>query len=447
MKPVNAMAPDALEMLFAPWLQLPEDFGHPRRNRLFSPSRTFWLFLAQVLSKGGACREMVHRFLAERVRHGGHPASPRTGAYCRARGRLRMEDIQSVYTALAADGQVRNFWCCRTVSVVDGSSVSMPDTPENQRCYPQPKGQKPGCGFPVLRLVAVFSLATGFLLGAAKDALAVSERTLYRRLWHLFEAGTVLLCDRGFCSYAELYLLKMRDLDCVTRNHQCRSKGVRRLEKLGKGDYLVEWSKTKVRPKWMTKEEWDALPSAYVLRQCHLNIEERGFRTKSIVVTTTLLDPRPYTKEALAQLYRRRWRVELYLRDLKTTMAMDVLRCKTPDMVDKELTMYFIAYNLIRALTLQVAHHCKATVDRISFEGACAAVRQWAPVLAATGHADLRRRLHTALLHAIARDTLPLRPNRNEPRARKRRPKNYPLLTNPREDFQEIPHRNRYRKP
>ncbi len=419
----------------------------------FPPSRTFWLFLSQVLEENGTCREALSKFLAWLALEKKRTASPRTTGYCRARKRLRQQDITDAHQQVVRSVEERTganaLWCGRRVSVIDGSSVSMPDTVANQNKYPQPKGQNKGCGFPVMRIVGVFSLATGALLDLAKGALSVHERTLLRSLWDLFEPGDVALADRGFTGYADLYYLKERDVDCVMRNHQRRKKGVSQLKRLGKNDRLVAWHKTArhSRPKWMNKQQWEDMPDRFTVRQLTVTVNVPGFRTETIVIVTTLLNPQTFPASAFAELYRKRWAVELYLRHLKTTMGMDVLRCKTPEMVDKELYMHLIAYNLVRAIMLEAATAYAVHLERLSFKGSIATIRQWAPALAQAQCApEDPDNLYELMLRYIANDPVPHRPNRTEPRAKKRRPKNYPLLTKPRGQFKEIPHRNRYKK-
>lgn len=419
----------------------------------FPPSRTFWLFLSQVLAVDGSCRETLRRFLAWLALEKKARASAKTAGYCKARKRLRIKDIEGVHKSVAASVQHAQggagLWCGRRVKVVDGSSVSMPDTPENQETYPQPKTQKPGCGFPVMRIVGVFSLATGVLLDVAKSALSVDERTLFRTLWDVFEPGDVALADCGFCSFADFFYLKQRGVDPVMRNHQRRKKGVTQLKRLGKNDRLVAWHKTPVhlRPKWVGKPQWLAMTDRLTVRELTVRVNVPGFRTKTVVIVTTLLDDKAFPARAFAQLYRRRWAVELYLRHIKTTMGMDILRCKTPDMVEKELWMHVIAYNLVRAIMLEAATTYAVRLERLSFKGTIATLRQWAPTLAqAQSDPQQSAPLYRLMLYYIAADPVPHRPDRIEPRAKKRRPKNYPLLTKPRRIFKEILHRNRYRK-
>jgi hypothetical protein len=440
---------DELAHLFGRWVPLEKHLDAERR-RLFSPERTFWLFLSQVLSADGSCQEAVRKFLAWRALEGEKPASSRTGAYCKARQRLSKGSLADTHRDMvqglkALEGEEAR-WCGRTVKVVDGSAVSMPDTPENQARYPQPGTQKPGCGFPVMRIVALFTLSGGFLLDAARGALRVHERTLAHQLWEHLNEDDVLLADRGFCSYGDCYLLRQRGVDCVMRNHQRRTTGIRQIKRIGKGDRLIQWLKSKPCPKGWNKDDWAAVPDTLLVREITINAGVPGFRTRNIVIATTLLDPALFPKEAFAELYRRRWRVELFLRDIKITMGMDILRCKTPDMVEKELYMHFIAYNLIRRLMCNAAREHHLPPDRLSFKGTVATVRQWAPIMAAVTNHEKQQAMTAALLNAIARDPVPLRPNRTEPRALKRRPKNYQRLTKPRKEFIECQHRNKYKK-
>lgn len=339
-------------------------------------------------------------------------------------------------------------WRQRRVKIVDGTGLSMPDTKANQKIYPQSQRQKPGCGFPVMKLVVTFSLATGAILGFVKGTLHDAERVLFKDLWDLFEPGDVLLADSAFCSYADFYFLSQRHIDCVMANHQRRTKGLQFVKSLGKEDRLVYWIKMKSCPTWLEKSQWDKVPEKLLIREVSFLVTIRGFRTKRITLATTLFDQRQYPKEDLAQLFRRRWMAELYLRDIKITMGMDILRCKTPDMVHKELIMFMIAYNLIRSLILHSSMILQAHMDRLSFKGTLALLRQLnPPTLRLIPSRKREKTLYKTALRIIAKDIVPDRPDRQEPRARKRRPKNYQLLNKPRSHFQEIPHRNKYSKP
>ncbi len=435
---------------FTPWLDMADAFGQPERDRLFSPSITGWLFLGQVLSADGSCRQAVRKFLAWLAWAEGKEASPNSAAYCKARGRLSLEAIQGAHRDLTARIEqappAQRRWYGRRVTVVDGTGLSMPDTAENQRHYPQSKGVKPGCGFPEMRVAALFSLATGVLLHCAHAHRKVHERTLLRRLWDHLEPGDVLLADRGFCAFADYHFLLERGIDSVMRLHQRRTVGLRILKRLGPGDTLVQWDKMKPAPKWLTQQQWAAVPTTLTVRHITVTVDIPGFRSKSITIATTLLDHRKYPAHAFAGLYRQRWMAELCFRDIKISLGMDILRCKTPEMIHKELAMHIIAYNLIRATMLDAALQSGQVPEGISFKGTVQTLRQWMPIIALAPPGQ-QGQLQDAMIAAIARDPIPNRPNRCEPRARKRRPKNYQLLTKPRHEFKENPHRNRYTKP
>jgi len=434
-----------LQTLFERFLPLPEDFGVSERKRLYTPARVFWIFLAQVLSADGACTNAVLGFLAWLKQATGQEGSPGTGAYCCARQLLPLGQIKALHTSLAdaLDRDEPLFWG-RRVRVVDGSALSMPDTPENQKAWPQPSGQKPGCGFPIMRVLAVFSLSTGVWRHVRVSPLSIGERTLFRSMWDQFAAQDIALCDTGFCGYTEFVLLKRRGVDCVMHNHQCRKTGLRELTRFGRHDRLVAWFKGTRRPQWIAEEAWDELPETFLVREITVMVEIPGFRSKTVIIATTLLDPKRYRAQEIAELYRRRWAIELFLRDIKISMGMDVLRCKTPDMVEKEMVMHIIAYNLVRALMREAARKHSASLERISFKGTCDAIRNWAPILAMASSRK-QASLSKALLRSIARNRVPHRPNRAEPRAKKRRPKNYQLLTQPRHLFKECPHRHKYK--
>ena len=408
----------------------------------------FWLFLSQVLSADRCCRETLRNFLG-RLALEGKSASGRTAGYCKGRRRLRQEDLDVALARLARKIRAvhgpAGLWFGRPVKVVDGSGLSMPDTPSLQKLYPQPKGAKKGCSFPVMRVVALFCLSTGVLTGLAKGSLHVGERALFRSLWDELQGGDVVLADRGFCGYAEFYFLRGRGMDCVMRNHQRRTVGKTVLKSLGPGDRLIQWLKSKPGPAWPDKTTWQALPQTLTLREITFQVAVKGFRVETITVVTTLLDPERFPADAFADLYRRRWSAELFLRDIKTTMGMDLLRCKTPEMVHKELAIHLVAYNLVRLAMLEAARKHNAPVERLSFKGTLSTIRSWTPIFAALGK-PRRRALWKALLDCLAADLLPHRPNRLEPRARKRRPKNYQLLNKPRRFFREIHHRNKYTK-
>jgi hypothetical protein len=330
--------------------------------------------------------------------------------------------------------------------VVDGTGVSMPDTRENQKVWPQQSHQKEGCGFPTARICACFSLATGGLLSFKIGNKKSAELQLFRQQWDTFRIGDIFLGDKGFCSYYDQANLKKRGIDSVitlARRHPVSAADA--LKVLGENDLLIRWKK----PLWnkrsaYTHDQWKALPHELVLRQIHVTVTVPGFRTKSFYIVTTLTDSSRYTVEELAELYLQRWQVELFFRDIKTTMGMDILRGKTPEMVEKEIIMHFIAYNSIRMLMYEAAEEAGVDADRLSFKGALQALRQWEPHLIQIRFSKRKRqRVISDLYNAIASNQVPYRPDRSEPRCVKRRPKPYQHLTKVRHLMKETPHRGR----
>jgi hypothetical protein len=424
------------------------EFGVGSRLRRFSSLITFWAFLLQVLSPNAACREAVRKVQAWwKLRHK-KELSKHTSAYCQARARLPNEALLGIHEHLRQrlEGHVPQdqLWLGRRVKIVDGTTVSMPDTPQNQAAYPQPSSQKPGCGFPLMKLVGIFSLASGALLHFAYEHLRVHESQLLRRLWSWLETGDVLLADRGFCSYLTMASLLGRGIDSVMRLHSARKVDFRRGQYLGEDDRLVTWQKPAQRPATCSPEDFAELPQTLTLRLIRLHVQPRGFRTRLIVLVTTLLDAKDYPAEAIRALYLERWTVELHFREIKTILRLDVLRCLTPKMIEKELILHVIAYNLIRSLMQHAALRHRVCLARLSFKGALDSLRHFADaVQAAHGRPRKQAELLDYLLETIAADQVPHRPNRSEPRAKKRRPKNYQLLTKPRHQMGNLPHRNR----
>jgi IS4 transposase len=410
-------------------------------GRIFSPLVTLWVFLGQVLSADHSCRAAVARLIAHRLARGQSPCSPETGAYCQARRRLPETFFADVARQagrrLEAGVDPHWLWKRRRVYVYDGSSVSMPDTPGNQRDYPQPDTQKPGLGFPLARLAAVFSLACGAVLDLGTCRYAgkgQSELGLLRALWDMFVPGDVLLADRLMCSWAEMVMLKGRGVDAVTRLSKRRAD-FRRGKRLGQGDHIVKWLKP-TKPRSMDRETYNGLPEFLMVRETRVHVEQPGFRSDTIIVATTLLDAEEISKGDLGQLYRARWNAELDLRSLKRTMQMDVLRCKTPELVRKEIWAHVLAYNLIRTIIAQAGSQHGIDPRSISFKGAIQTLEAFQPMIALQGEQDatFRGHLYQQLLNAIASHRVADRPDRYEPRLRKRRPKHYGFLRKPRQE-------------
>lgn len=417
--------------------------GYLWRDRIWNPVLTFWTFLVQVLHPGSSCREAVAQVLAEQAGQSEPRISPDASAYCQARQRtplsLFVAALQKVSRVLEERTAGNLLWHDRRVRVVDGSSCSMPDTPALQEAFGQPDGQKPGCGFPVARLVALFSWASGGVLDVAIGAYRSSEVMLVPALWEQLERGDIVLADRFYCTYVVLADLLTRGCDAVFRLHGARSRTLdfRTGKRLGPQDRRIIWDRPTICPRGLSREQWMSLPEHLTMRVLRFSTQVPGFRSRTIVVATTLLDPQNYPREEIAALYGDRWTVELRLRDIKTTMRMDILRGKSPDIVRKEILMHLLAYNLIRALMWQAARTHGRSLHRLSFAGTIQHLNALAPYLWLYAGTRRYAALHSLLLEWIARDRLPPRPARIEPRAVKRRPKEYDLLNKPRQQLRQ----------
>lgn len=409
-------------------------------DRIYSPLVTLWVFLGQVLSADHSCRAAVARLIAHRISRKQCPCSSETGAYCQARKRLPEEFVSDMARrtgqALEARVDAKWLWKSRRVYVYDGSSFSMPDTAENQRAYPQPLTQKPGLGFPLARIAAIFSLACGAVLDVGICRYAgkgQSELGMLRTLWNTFRPGDVMLADRLMCAWTEIVMLQQRSVDSVCRLAAHRKADFRCGKRLGKYDHIVKWVKP-TRPRSIDRATYDALPEFLMVRECRVQISQPGFRTQMFIIATTLLDAEQFSRDDLAQLYRARWNAELDLRSLKQTLQMDVLRCKTPELVRKELWTHMLAYNLIRTIVAQAATRHGIEPRTISFKGAVQTLEAFQSLIALRGERNttFRMLLYEHLLDAITLHRVADRPDRYEPRHRKRRAKPYDHLMKPR---------------
>jgi hypothetical protein len=394
------------------------------------------MFLSQILSSDHSCGDALDRFQKYRMDCGLPPVSNNTASYCEARERLPEEVVwelarrsgQSIHDK--ADAQW--LFAGRKVKLIDGSTVIMPDTEANQAEYPQSRSQKPGLGFPIARILLIISLAVGTVLEAAigpYQGKQSSELGLYRQISGQLQPGDIALADRFFCNYWVIADSRRRGVDVVFRLHQTRKADFRRGRRLGPDDHIVTWPKSQ-RPDWMSPAEYAAMPQELKLREIRVRIKERNKRTRVLVIVTTLLDATKYPASALGDLFRQRWHAELDIRSLKTTMEMEMLRTKTPDMVRKEIGMHLLAYNLIRGVMAEAARGCDTQPRELSFNGARQTVR-------AFEQAHLYEPKEIAadfplLLDLISQKRVGDRPDRCEPRGVKRRQKPYHLLTIPR---------------
>lgn len=413
------------------------------KDRVYTPLVTLWVFLGQILSADHSCRAAVARLIAHRLSQGLSPCSPKTGAYCQARTRLPEKFFSDVarHTGQTLDSNSDSGWLWKNchVYIFDGSTVTMPDTAENQDAYPQNVAQKPGLGFPIARIGAIFSLACGAIvdLGICRYAgKGQGELSLFRTLWNLFQPTDIVLTDCLYCTWTDLLLLKRRGVDSVTQLHTNRTADFRKGIRLGKDDHLVRWRRPNSR-RWVDRDTYQSLPRFLTVRECRVKIQQPGFRTKTIIVVTTLLDPEKYPKEDLAQLYRARWNAELDLRSLKVDLQMDILRCKTPELVRKEIWTHILAYNLIRTIMAQAATSHQIDPRTISFKGAKQTLEAFQPLIAFQGDrgTTFRQDIYEQLLAAIAAHRVGSRPDRFEPRKRKRRAKKYDKLMKPRQEL------------
>jgi hypothetical protein len=425
---------------------LPQDriekaFGNARwlwQGWIYTPAVTVWVFLSQCLSPDHSCRDAVARLIAWRLAFGLKPCSADTGAYCTARGDLPEEALHGLVRESGKQVEDESpeswLWHGRRVRVVDGSTITMPDTEENQAAYPQQKTQKPGCGFPIARILVIFSLSLGTVLEAAigkYHGKQTGENSLFRTLYDALDEGDIILADRYFSGWSDIALPLLRGIDIVVRKHQHRRTDFRRGKRLGKDDHLIFWTRPQC-PKWMSAEQYATLPAELTLREVRIHVAQKSFRTKSLVVVTTLLDAEEYPPEEIALLYRRRWQAELHLRSLKIVLQMDHLRCKTPERVRNEFFTHLLGYNLIRGVMATAAFQSGQSPWEISFKGTLQTLSQFLPLLLSSVSSEA---WCMALLTAVATHNVGDRPDRFEPRLRKRRPKPYKHLREHRRNY------------
>jgi hypothetical protein len=403
---------------------------------IYTPAVTLWAFLAQCLSASKSCVAAVARVLVLRVACGLPPCAAGTGAYCKARAKLPETLLErltlQVGTAVEHRAPQPWRWHGRRVLLADGFEVSMPDTAANQKAYPQLRNQKPGLGFPRMRVVVLLAFATACLVGAALGPCkgkGTGETELFRVLLEQLEAGDLVVADRYYCSWWIVALLTRRGVEACFRLHHLRHYDFRRGRRLGRDDHVVRWPKP-VRPRWMDAATYAALPEFLEMREVRVRVDQPGCRLRPFVVATTLRDAGQYNAADVADLYHRRWHIELDVRAIKQTLKMDILSCKSPDMVRKEVWAHLLGYNLARKVLAQAALAGEVTPRQLSFAGAVQTLNAFRWLLTVGAGAD-GKRLQQALLLAVATHAVGNRPGRVEPRAVKRRQK-VKLLTKPR---------------
>lgn len=411
------------------------------RERIFTPDIIILGFLSQVLNADKSCQAAVTRIIAYLLSQGKNAPSANTAAYSKARSRLPENVLPDLAKKNAkemeADVPLEWLWRERHIKLIDGSTLFMPDTKDNQIAYPQSRCQKEGLGFPIARILGVFSYATGTILdmviGACRGS-GTGELSLLRQLMHVFNPGDIVIGDAAYTSFFLIALFIQLKIDVVFPFNHARNCDFRRGQRLGKKDHLVQWIKPQ-KPKWMDKETYDTFPEEISIRETKVQAERKGYRSKSRIIVTTFLDSNNVTMKDLKILYEQRWHVELDLRSIKDTMRMGVLRGKTPSMVYKEIWAHILAYNLIRKMMAQAAHiHQKKPRD-LSFKLTLQLIDAFKQAAIFTRK---REEIYKYLLTMIACKKVGNRVGRWEPRRLKRRPKNYPLLMKPRAHYHRL---------
>lgn len=402
-----------------------------------------------VLNPGMPCREAQRALQSWWMRQGRSWTTTATNAFCAARARLPLAWLHRLHTRQAdlLCAAVPRIEGChgRRVIVVDGTTVLAPDTQKNQACWPQPVTQKPGCGFPQIRVVALFCLASGVLLRAVHGSIKNHEARLFALLRGCLKKQDVLVADKGFYSWPNLALLARRSVDLIVRTPRVQALDWTKGRILGAGDRLLSVTKPARPSKVMSRRLWQSLPQTITLRQVRVERVRDGFRPGILIITTTLLDPILWPAALLISLYERRWRVELSFDDIKTTMEAEKMRCLSPEMVRRELVMHAIAHNLVRRLMWESSRQTGTALDRVSFKGTLDTFRQWHPGIAAATVVEVRSRRLWAMLQMCGSDAVPERPGRSEPRAIKKRPKPFPRLTRPRDEMRGDPLKKRHK--
>lgn len=400
-----------------------------KRERIFTPLVTLKTFILQVISADGSCRQAVSQVFSERASQGKKTNAVGTSSYCKARNDLPLTELINAVkkTGKSLHHQAHASWRWKehNTLLVDGTTVLMPDTEDNQQAYPQQSNQKPGLGFPITRIVGLISLSTGAVISYAKGCYqgkGTGETSLLAALFKDIATNDLLLADRYYCTWAIIALLIKQGSHILVQNHAQRKPNFSEGRKPNAKDHIIRWKKPKRKPVWMSEEDYQALPCDILIREFSLN---------GIVYVTTLLDDKKYHKKELAKLYKERWLIELDFRNIKTNMGMEMLRCKSADMVRKEIAIHFLSYNLIRANIARAAIITQKIPRQLSFMTAVQLFNEIKlPLVLLTGNVlihMIKNSLENMALIAIGRQK-----RKSQPRAIKRRPKAYPLLTKPR---------------
>jgi len=402
------------------------------RSTVFTPLITLRAFLFQVLSSTGACKEAVAHILIERIGLDYSANSMNTGPYCKARLRLKLlhleEAVKSSGQRLHEQASKKWLWNGYRVMLVDGTTLLMPDTNDNQKAYPQQSAQKPGLGFPIVRLVGLLSLATGSCVDYAigpYQGKGTGETSLFSLLVQSLNKHDLLLADRYYTSYANFALLMRQGTPLVFRQRSTVKSDFRRGKRLGTKDHIIHLKKPKKKTVWMSDEAWADLPDELSIRE---------FSVKGTVYVSTLVDATMYSRQSLAELYLQRWKIEVDFRTIKTQLGMEMLRCQSAEMVKKEIAVHLLAYNLIRANIARAACLNDKEPRHLSFMSAVQLMRNTASLCLTLTGITLGKLVHPLLI-AMAQTEVGQRNRPNQPRVIKRRPKGYPLMTKPRSEY------------
>jgi hypothetical protein len=424
--------------------ELVEKHASTKRSRIYSHSVTFWAFLTQVFSEDASCAKAVVG-VQQWCRQLHLPVpSPNTTSFVKARQRLPEEMLRGIHHDLLdqfsrhrSDGDL---WRGHVVKAVDGTSAQMPDTPSNQAKYPQPSSQAPGCGFPVVQIIGVINLINGAWEEFVESELRVHEHRGFDLLFPFIAKNEILVADRAYTSFELIARLQAQESHLIGRHHQARKLDFRKGRKIGLNDRLQTWTKPGSQPRGssLSKEEWERLPEQMEVRIIRVKGPGRTGKPTTKYLVTTLLDPVRYPAEEVGSLYFHRWEIELRIRDIKTTMGMEMLRTQSPEMIRKEIMMHMIAYNALRLLMLKAGKKHGQNPRRLSFKGALQVLKTTVSgFVGAWKKLRLRKRERDNVLWMLSERSVPDRPGRNEPRKLKRRPKSYGWLKKPRREYSE----------
>jgi hypothetical protein len=441
---------------FEPFLpaELLEELSASKRERHYGNTTTFWAWLSQIIDQNASCSKAVSMVQSWCAQAQLPIPSSDTGGYCMARKRLAPAFLKGINEHLSTHMSRRireeDRWHGHALKAIDGTSVKLMDTVENQQSYPQPSSQKPGCGFPVMGVVGIINLSHGGWNAFATAPNDTHELTVTGQLMGHFESGDLVLADRAFCSYELIAQLLERGVHSLMRLHHARHRVLdwREGAKISKNERLVTWSKPSRQSKCskLSEEQWEALPETLSIRLIKHRCQGRDKNQRDIIIATTLSDLK-YTGEELAALYEQRWDIELKIRDIKTTLGMEDFAVRSPEMAEKTLSMIMITYNLIKAMSQQAAIENGRSIAIMGFKGVLDIIVSYrGTYLGHQRHAFKRRSLHQTLIEIISTKLLDDRPGRKESRVLKKRPKPFPLLTVQRAKYVEIQHRSRYRK-